>query len=505
MSASARRRAVALGAVALLVAAVAVLALRGGSGGDRPPANDAARLVPAGALVYAHLSVDPGRGAVRRAERLAARFPGWPALRDGVLRRLVAPQCGLSSRELRGREAAVALLDTGATDTAGSLVLLDTGRVQRGAGRRRDCGPVSAQRIGRFDAIGQSTTLDLAARLAAGRGRSLEQDPVYRRASAGLPVGRVLDGYVSAAGLRRLLTPQGGVLGAAGVLLDQPGLLGAAFAAEAGGPGARITLRSALDPKARGRAVAPFAPTLAKAVPRGVVAYLGVRGLGPAVGRLLAATGTGGGGLGDLLARARRDLANRARGLEPDLLALLADETALTVTPSLPAPTLTVVARTRDEQATRRTLAELQAPLQRIFAPPVQGAGRAPTFDERRVAGTSAFQLRPAPGVELDYAVFDGKLVASTRLAGIAAVRRAKGGLAGGKTFASVLGRRPARVSSLLFLDFSELLRLGEQTGIGSNRTYQRVREDLAKVRAVGATSSGDNDQTTAQVELSIP
>jgi hypothetical protein len=60
-------------------------------------------------------------------------------------------------------------------------------------------------------------------------------------------------------------------------------------------------------------------------------------------------------------------------------------------------------------------------------------------------------------------------------------------------------------VSSVLFLDFTELLRLGEQTGLGDSRAYQSVRDDLQKVRAVGAWSSGAGDESTAEINLSIP
>ncbi len=110
MSAVARRRAAAAGVAAVLVVLAVVLIAGRGGDGPAPPAQDAARLVPAGALAYVHLSTDTGRPAVRRASRLAASFPGWPALRDRVLRGLTAPRCGVTRRSLRGREAALAIL-----------------------------------------------------------------------------------------------------------------------------------------------------------------------------------------------------------------------------------------------------------------------------------------------------------------------------------------------------------------------------------------------------------
>src|SRR5438067_8069510 len=89
------RRIVAGGGVVALVAIVVALVLALGAGGssDPPPANDAAKLVPADTLVYVHVSLDRHRAATRRAADLAAQFPSWPALRDGIVGRLSAPGC----------------------------------------------------------------------------------------------------------------------------------------------------------------------------------------------------------------------------------------------------------------------------------------------------------------------------------------------------------------------------------------------------------------------------
>src|SRR5205085_4285798 len=77
--------------------------------------------------LYLHLSTDPSRDAVKDTLDLAARFPGYPQLRDGALRRLSAASQGVSyQRDVRpwlGKEAALALLNTPG-QTAGSLVIL---------------------------------------------------------------------------------------------------------------------------------------------------------------------------------------------------------------------------------------------------------------------------------------------------------------------------------------------------------------------------------------------
>ena len=68
-----------------------------------------------------------------------------------------------------------------------------------------------------------------------------------------------------------------------------------------------------------------------------------------------------------------------------------------------------------------------------------------------------------------------------------------------------MLGDRPDEVASLGFLDFSQLLELGEQTGLNDSRAYLAARDDLSRIRAVGVSSSGDEGETTAEILLSIP
>ena len=74
----------------------------------------------------------------------------------------------------------------------------------------------------------------------------------------------------------------------------------------------------------------------------------------------------------------------------------------------------------------------------------------------------------------------------------------------GDKTFRSVVGSTSGRLSSLVFLDFDQLLRLGEQTGLNDSRAYQAVREDLRQVRAVGARSAGRGGDTTAEIRFRL-
>ena len=149
-------------------------------------------------------------------------------------------------------------------------------------------------------------------------------------------------------------------------------------------------------------------------------------------------------------------------------------------------------------------LSKLQVPLARLFTVPAAGAGQAPTFQERNVDGIDAFRLRLAPTVELDYAVFDGKLVISTSLAGIQRVKDVKASLDDDAAFESVLANRPLTVTSLVFLDFGQLLALGERTGLRQDPAYLAVRNDLNRVRAVGIATTAGKDETTAEISIAL-
>jgi uncharacterized protein DUF3352 len=526
-----RARVLILMAIAAVLAIGAImLALRAG-GGNGPPATGAARLVPPDALLYLHVSTDRGRDGTSRALNLAKRFPSLPRLRDTLLRRLSAAGAPVNYRRdiepWVGGEAALALLNTN-SQTAGSLIVVSVSDRRRAeAYLKRAAGPTSATTyrgtriarygntatafVGRYLVVGQETSLRSAIDSAAGRAPSLARSSTFRRATRRLSRQRAVDVYLSAGGVRRLLATQTGPLGIAGVLLDQPALAGAAVGLTAQEGRARLDVHSELDPALARQypsAFRPFKPQLVGDVPKAAMAYLGVAGLDRVAGRLLTA-GVAGGRTGarldQLVRRAARSLATTAGvNADRDILPLLRNEVGLWLAPTLPAPTLTLIARTKDDQATRVAFSRLQTPLAKLFAPPSAGPGQAPVFNERDVDGTKVFSLELAPNVEIDYAVFGGKLVVSTNLDGVRAVKRGKGSITERGGFRATLGKRPRRVTSLVFLDFRQLLDLGERTGLMQSRTYLGVRSDLRRVRALGVASSGGRNESTTELSLQI-
>lgn len=527
---STRRRAVGGALVALVVAAAivaAVLASGRGDHGAPAPAAGSLRLVPAGALAEVHLSTDRSREATTRALELLRRLPAIAGVRDGLLRRLAAGHPGFDfDRDIRpwlGRDAALALLQAPGA-TANSLVVVDVARPARAraflaqvpsSGTSDYHGVAITTRgasatafVSHHLVVGQPAGVRAAIDVRAGRAASLAGSAGYRRAARGLPGGRFADGYVSALGVRRLLRPQSGAIGALGALVDRPGLRGSALALSAGGRSASLRVHSVLMPGSGRRRPALIVPALVADVPAGAAAYLDTADLGGSLEALLRASAAGiaaGQQLTGTLARVRRDMAHAGLDFSRDILPLLSGEVALWLAPSSPLPALTLVAHATDESSTRAAMANLQIPLARLLAPPGPGAAPTATFQQRSVDGAEVFSLPTASGAELDYAVFDGKLVVSTGLAGIRAVRRGGGSIVDSEPFRATLADRPKRVSSLLLLDSDQLLRLGERIGLTQSQAYPALRPDLASVAAIGAvTSAGETDSTT-EINLSIP
>jgi Protein of unknown function (DUF3352) len=453
VSVAGRRRTVAGLAVLALLAVAAVLLLgRGdGGGGGAAPATAAAKLVPSNALVYVHVSTDARRPAVRRAQALAAKFPSYGRLRDSILRRLSVSGQGGDVRAWLGDEASIALLP-GSGQTAGSLVVVrvsdeQAARDYLAAGRGTDAptityrgakltryGDVVATFQNGFLLLGQDATVRAAVDLAQGRGHPLADDPAYQRSLHGLPSDRVADAYATADGVTRLLSPAGGVLGIAGLLLNHPGLRSTALSLSAGAPGARLVVHSLGTPGS----FQAFTPKLLSAVPRGSLAYLGLRGFDRAAARLLAVAGTQAGQFAKLIADNRAAL----KGEVAVVLGASGDKTVLT-----------------------------------LIAPAPKGAKEG---------------------------VVNGNLVLSTSPAGVAAVRHG-GGLAGEDAFKRVVAGPGRSLSAVGFLDFDQLLKLAERTGLNDSPAYRAVRADLAQVRAVGFSSSGRGGDTTAEIRFEIP
>ena len=536
-----RERRNLLGFLALagvILAAIVVAAVA--TGGEAGPPTGAAELVPADALLYAHLSTDPGRLAVTRAISVAERFPDYPLAAAALTTRLSRALSGGSSssidfgsqvRPWLGKEAAFALLNT-TTSTAGTLIVLDVRNRARAraflasqaiapAGRYRGkqllafSSGTTLAFVRHYLVLGQAASVRAAIAAGTGAAPSLASAGAYRRAASGEPADRVLDVYMSADGVRRVLAAQGGLLGALGVLLYQPALTGSAVSVSATSAGLRIRVHGALDPTllhVTGPPPRSFTPSLDSVLPQGTTLLVDVIGLARVAPRVLGAGAEGGiaGRVGPLLSRLGSALS--AEGVDVrKLTSLFAGETAVAVAPAATqhsgsghGPALVIVARTAHEDATRRLLAGLEVPLAQLFPPPSSGSGQVPEFNNVPVAGITAHQLSLAPGLQLDYAVFHGLVVVSTSLQAIGLVARHAHSLADDSHYQASIGGGPDQVTSLVFLDFSQLLGLAQQTGLTRSARIAALGPDLNKIKAIGLKSTRGDTDTTAQLTLEI-
>ena len=93
----------------------------------------------------------------------------------------------------------------------------------------------------------------------------------------------------------------------------------------------------------------------------------------------------------------------------------------------------------------------------------------------------------------------------STSLQGVAGIAARSHPLAADPGFRFALGTRPERLTSLVYLDVSRLLTLGEQTGLARSATYRRLRPDLEKITSIGLTSTRDAGSSTSNLAIRIP
>ncbi len=515
--------------MAVLIAVVAVLVLSGS--GPVPPATGAARVVPADVLGYVHLSIDQGRPAVRDGEALARKFPDFPLAYGAVISRLSAIVGGSSSvdfatgiRPWLGKEAAFALLDTPGA-SAPSLIVLDVSNLARA---RRFVSGAGAAPVAVYDGVrilgyGSGTELafvshylvvgpELAVRGAVaagtGRARSLAADTAYQHAAAGEPAGRVLDVYLPAAGLRRVLEPRGGAIGAIAALLDRPALEGTTLSLSAVSSGAEVQIHSVLRSGGAGSGYHPisFAPTLQSVLPAGSTLMLDVDGLDRAGPQLLRAFATAGvaANVAPLLARLGTALAGQGVTARKVVSSIFGGETAVALSPG-PTRSLLIVARTSHQAATQSVLAGLEAPLAALFPAPASGPGEIPGLADQQVGGVTVHELGLGPGLQIDYAVSGGLVVVSTSVRAIDQVASRSRALADDSAYKTVLASQPGQLSSVLFADFSQLLSLGEQTGLTSGTRIRELLPDLSKIRAIGLSSASGESDTTTELYVEIP
>lgn len=514
--------------LALLLAAAVAISLAGvgpcwapGAGECDPERDRALELVPAAAGAgYLRFDLDPDSesGQAASAGRLAARVPALTGLVGGA----IGPAAGFWRRIDYQRdvlpwsrgEPLVALFSSRGGRIDATLIAeiedpeaalefsnellgprpevtpLAGVELRSGAG-----GLASAERegfliVGPGARVRESIELQPAASMAA--------DAVAERALESLPEERYATAFASP-GLTRALRRRA-PLAALEALVDSEASAGVAAALSFDEDGVGLALRSVLEGAHADDG--PFAtwprfdPTLTDRLKGDTLAYVGVGdGAAAAAPLFNAAASIAPSVLAPLARFGRRLERSGAVEIERDLLALLQGEAALSLESDpgpgdeplepeqIGVPYLALLAETGDAAAAAADLSARAAPIARATDDP-DARGEGAGFEPREIAGVPAQVLPLSPVVELSIAAIGDELLVATRPAAIERDLSAAPSLGEEASFQEATSAFPERVSLLAYLDFRELLGLGERLLLAADPTYGRYAADLRTIEA---------------------
>ena len=507
-------------------------------GDDCAPTDDAIGLVPADALGYAHLDLDPDHDQFEAASELASRTPLLTRLATGGLASAAGIEADFESQiaPWAGDEIAIALLPSGAA----------IGRVTMIAAEDRDgADEFASELFGPKQATTDADGTEISAGprgaawavedgfLLLGRETDLETmlgTPSDERL-AGSEDAAVLDqlsddrfayAYLSAAGARAVLSVDG--LRALDTFVNSRATDGVAASIGADGSGFGLRLVSDLDPERAEdspgffSALPRFAPALTADVGAGALAYLGLGDPASTADSLLARARESAPGLAVAFRDASKQIEKESGvDLGRELLPLLDSEAALSVQPVATAatdsaapgvvadaatPYVSLLAAGIDTERVSRSLAELQEPVAEALAP--REKGRVAVFEPIQVAGVQAQSLAVSSAVNVTYATYDDRLVIATDPLGIEQARSVDDALESAPAFEQVTAEMPEEVSILAYVDIVGLLSLGEQVGLAVDPTYTTFAPDLRSLTAAGLSVDGGDDQIRTDLRIAV-
>jgi Protein of unknown function (DUF3352) len=531
-----KMRTYAVAGVALLYLVVKFLPVPGvpcqiSAAKECAPSNDTVAYVPSDAALYAHMTVNSDSHQWELAQELGDRLPNFTALLQSDTRALSVAgsnPINLSEQVLPWAKDDLTLL--GVAGPAKSVVqayvvgvgdeaMADEFLTAASPGGKSKQSEVNggtltvysngfaAGRFGDQAVFGNVAAVRAALDANAGRVPELTESEQGSPLES-LPDVRLAEVYLSQTGVLRLLAGRAGGASQLNTFVDYGATTGMAASMRVRDDGVEVHLNSRLDPKLEQQSPTVFAslpefePALADEAGPRALGYVGVGELGPAINEALATAGVGAQGLAGSLRQLAQSLQQEA-GVDPlkDLLPALEGQAALIAEPTDAVPYASLIVDGVDEERAGEALAALQQPLVRSLS---AGGARVARFQTREVDGVAVHSVQASPAVELSYAIFDGKLVVSTRPEGISQVRSSGDNLAGTNDFEDVADRLPDRVSALVFLNLEEVLGLAQQAGLAENPLYASLSEDISRVGSLGLAVRGGEDELRSELFLAI-
>jgi Protein of unknown function (DUF3352) len=494
------------------------------------PPNETIAFVPAGASLYAHLTLDSDSHQHELIGDLAEGLPDATNVLQQATSALPTPSgrpVDLSGSILPWADDDLALMQlpgpgksstqayiVGVGDRAGADQFI-AGIVPPGNAREaeQNGSPLTVYPGGFATAFagdellfGNEAAVRPALDAEAGRTPALE-DSDQDAARDELPDVRFAELYLSRNGVKRLLAGRQGGATQLETFVDYGATSGLAASATAKDDGVEVNLVSRLDPKLLERSptffstLPEFDPGLADEAGERALGYIGIGDVGPTLAKLLESAGGQAQGLAGSLRALAQGLQKEA-GVDPfsDLLPSLGGQAALIAEPTDAIPYASVVVDDVDEQEASKALASLQGPIVRALGRP--GRPATPKFEHSEEDGVTISSVRVSPTINLSYAVFDGKLVISTDPAGIGQVRSDEEGLAGSEPYEAATEPLPDEVSALVFINLDELLGLAEQAGLVEDPLYASLSDDISHIRSLGLAVNAEDDQLDSELFL---
>ena len=497
------------------------------------PPDEAVALVPADALLYAHVTLDEETAQFERAEDafeqladlrtiLAAEIPSALPTPSGAqidIQRDILPwaERDLSAALLDGpKKTSIPVFIAGVGDREGADQFLVTiapsgepkSQQQGDAALSVYPGGFAAAYVEEGLVFGQEAGVRAALDAGAGTVPAIEDSP-QNASRDELPESRFAEIYLSREGVQRLLVGRTGAAAQLETFVDYGATSGLAAALVAREEGLEINLVSELDPKLAEESpsffsgLPDFEPALADEAGGRAISYIGVGDLGPTLTELLNRGGGGAQGLVASLQALAARLEQEA-GVNPlrDLLPTLKGQAALVAEPTDGVPFASLIVEGVDEGPASEALAGLQKPVLGALA-----AGRGaqvPRFEESEEDGVTVRSVQVAPTVNLSYALFDGKLVVSTDPAGIAQVRADAARLADSGVYERSTDQLPDQVSALVFLNLDELFGQVTRTDLVEDPFFANLSVLFENASSLGLAVNGEDDRIRSELFLTL-
>ena len=496
-----------------------------------PPSQQSFELVPADALLYAHLTIDEGSDQFERSREafeqlsdlrtiVAAELPIVLPTPSGTRVDIAKDVLPWAERDLAlillpgpGKSSLPAFA-AGVGDQAGAEAFLakvapsgDPKTVEVGdEDMSVYSGGFAATMTQDALVLGKEPAVRATINAASGDAPALDGTREERTVREELPESRFAELYLSRSGVQRLLAGRAGAATQLETFIDFGATEGMAAAAVAKDGGIEVDLVSSLNPKLLKQhpsffsGLPSFEPSLTSEAGARSIAYAGVGEVGPTLAELLDRGGGGGGLAGSLRGLSRR--LSREAGVDPlnELLPALSGQAALVAEPTDGVPFASLIVDDVDEEQAAQALAKLQRPLLRALG---TGGARVPRFEEQEVDGVPVRSVQASPTVNLSYAVFDAKLVISTDPAGIAEVRGG-GGLEDSEPFERATEDLPDQVSALVFLNLDELFGQVTRTDLVEDPFFANLSILFDNATSVALAVNGDDEQIRSELFLAV-